>query len=83
MTFVLDNYDSVRKPVGEPPRQVCTGTGTSSPSLAPRAGRFPHGLMVRIASRFTPSFSCWEGKPLPAPLPRGATRRERLHDDSR
>ena len=36
---------------------------------APRGGRFPHGVMVRIATRFAPSSSVGRGNPSPRPTP--------------
>ena len=47
-----------------------------------RAGHSPHGLVVRIATRFTPPSFVGEGKPRPTPHPRGATRREWMPSES-
>ncbi len=79
MTFVLDNYDSSVTPRGMRPHIA------SSPEPTPtaRSTYGAHPPRGDGARRSAPGaiVSCGEGKPLPAPLPRGAMRRERAHDD--
>ena len=79
MTFVLDNYDSFVTPSAM--RSAPDPSRRRPRTRVLPAERIPLGVMVRIAARFTPSFSCGEGKPLPTPLPRGAARRERPQDE--
>ncbi len=85
MTLVLDNYDSFTfgQPEGKAPRTV--PGATSAPALAVCSACGAHSPRADGARRFAPRtiVSCGEGKPLPAPLPRGASRGERMQDDSR
>ena len=40
-----------------------------NPAVLARAGRFPHGVMVRIAERCAPSSFVGRGDPSPHPTP--------------
>ena len=83
MTLVLDNYDSFGQPAGKAPRTV--PRAISAPTLTICSGCGAHSPRADGAQRsaLRTIVSGGEGKPLPAPLPRGALRRERTQDDSR
>ena len=85
MTLVLDNYDSFTfgQPAGEAPRTVPRATSAPTLTVCSACGALsPRGDGAQRSAPRT-IVSGGEGKPLPAPLPRGALRREWTQDDSR
>ena len=79
MTFVLDNYDSFVTPSGM--RPYIASSAEPTPTARSTYGAHPTRGDGAHRSALGAIVSCGEGTPLPAPLPRGAVRRERAQGD--